>query len=200
MGTNKGSSLTVANSPMNDGDWLTSQLGYWTLTLTSGQLQLKDSSGDPPIWTAGTGGHPGAICTMQGGGMVAITPPGGPVAGVPDYWDSPTNGYPSSTLIVEDDGHVIIFNSHKKNVWEKPTSPAAIVTAAVNESIELNALLGLQLAKTKDLVLRLPQGGATDRDAMQHQAVSGQGGNSFASHHKETSSVKLSSKPLVDRT
>ncbi len=192
MGSNHGSTMTLAGvTQLNDGDWLTSPLGFCTLTLQSGALILvRTNNPSTVLWQSGATIHPGAVCILEKGGVVAITPPGGSVYPNPDYWDSPTITHPHASLVVTDDGHVMIFDSQGNLIWVEPAATAApAIAMSLKEALDLTGQLQTTLLKTKALVEALPH-------TSSHETYP----NGSFSPQEASSDVKLTSKGIAEKT
>ncbi|MFE9449550.1 hypothetical protein [Streptomyces sp. NPDC006739] len=65
-----------------------------------------------PIWSSGTGGHPGARAVMQNdGNLVVYAPDGHPL------WASGTAGHPGARIVVQSDANAVVYGADHRALW-----------------------------------------------------------------------------------
>src|ERR1700722_15835219 len=115
---------TMTEGTYQKGTSFTSANGSFHLVFQDdGNLVL--SFGNHPFWNPRTGAgevrDPGFQLTLNGGNLsiwsFAISPGGGS-----PIYDNNVSGNPGASLIVQDDGNLVIYNINKVSVWEAHTS------------------------------------------------------------------------------
>jgi beta-glucosidase-like glycosyl hydrolase len=85
---------------------------YGLVFQTDGNLVAYDLVHARPLWTSGTGGHPGDVFTFQTDGNAVIYLPDGSV-----LWTSGTARNPGAVLRVQDDGNVVVYRTDGTAAW-----------------------------------------------------------------------------------
>ena len=105
---------------MHDGDTVTSTLGFYKAINSSGNLILKRVSDGSVVYSTGTGGHLGAVCTMVSAGRFGDFYRGH----LPLFFKSFTT-HPKSSMEVTDDGHDLHLRPGWQQMLGQQESPLA---------------------------------------------------------------------------
>jgi hypothetical protein len=130
-------SNTLTEGTYQKGTSLTSKNGTFNLVFQSdGNLVLRcrndANTGFTPFWQAGTGSgemrNPGFQMLLTDGALEIFSavnsPPAAPgMSGGPAIWGKGGNpSTPKSTLVVQDDGNVVIYTPAMQPLWQSGTS------------------------------------------------------------------------------
>jgi hypothetical protein len=78
------------------------------------------------LWQTGTGGHSGAICTMQVNGDLVVSLSG------TKLWDTHTSGATGAYLVLQSNGDLVIYTSNgSRKVWDSGTESLARTLASL---------------------------------------------------------------------
>ncbi|MER8188343.1 RHS repeat-associated core domain-containing protein [Kitasatospora sp. NPDC094015] len=92
-----------------------------------GNLVLTALVGDRTLWSAGTGGHPGAYASVQADGNLVVLDPTGKTT----LWSTGTGGHPGGYLQVQADDDLVVYDAANTRLWSARTAgtaPAADIT------------------------------------------------------------------------
>lgn len=103
----------VGGQVLAGGDEVRAPGGRYGLVLgTDGNLVAFDLAHARPLWSSGTGGHPGDAFTFQTDGNAVIYQADGAV-----LWTSATAHNPGAVLQVQDDGNVVVYRANGSAAW-----------------------------------------------------------------------------------
>ena len=98
-----------AGEALYAGDALTSPNGLYTFVYQGDGNLVLYGPASSPMWSSNTGGQPAGLCRLvsnaKDGTRVTIYKPGMII-----LWQSPENDYKAGTLVVQDDGNVVVYS------------------------------------------------------------------------------------------
>jgi hypothetical protein len=103
-------------SRLASGDLLQSANGRFALVIQKDGNLVLYRTGDRPIWSTGTHGHPGAILVNQPDGNIVVNAPG-----VGTLWSTRTAGRTGAILVMQDDGNAVVYAGGGA-VWSSGTA------------------------------------------------------------------------------
>jgi hypothetical protein len=125
-----------------------------TLAMEPGGDLVLSKAGGERLWAAGTAGSGATHAEMRPGGNLAL------VGKRKVVWETKTNGHRGATLVVQDDGNLVVRGTDGTPVWE--SGSAAEWAAAAGDRLRATEALfaGAALtAKTRPLTLTLQSDG-----------------------------------------